>query len=94
MCTDEYQNYVIVRDYTVCPVKKQFHSFRNISRSEARQIKRKVTKQSFNLVTVYNPRLNNLQKVIKNNLPLFYSDPNVRVVFPEGQGHAQKRGKN
>ena len=38
---------------------------------------------SFNLVTVYNPLLNNLQKVIKNSLPLFYSDPDMRAVFPE-----------
>ena len=49
-------------------VKKQFHSVRSISRNEARQVKRKVTKESFGLVTVHNHLLNNLQKVIKNNL--------------------------
>ena len=36
------------------------HSVRSISRSEAKEVKRKVIKESFNLVTVYNPILNNL----------------------------------
>ena len=66
-----------------------------VSRSEARQLKRKVTKESFNLVTVYNPLLNILQKVIKNNLPLLYSAPDMRVVFPEDSINvAYRRGKN
>ena len=68
--SDEYQNYLIARDYNISLAKKQFHSVRSVSRSEARQVKRKVTQESFNLVTVYNPLLNYLQKVIKNNLPL------------------------
>ena len=65
MHSDEYQNYLITRDYNISLVKKQFHSVRSISRSEARQVKRKVIQESFNFVTVYNPLLNNLQKVIK-----------------------------
>ena len=52
--------------------------------NEAIQVKQKVTKESFNLVTVYNPLLNNLQNVKKYNLPLFYSDLDMRAVFPEG----------
>ena len=84
MLSGEYLNYLIARDYNISLVKKQSNSVRSLSRSEARQVKRKVTKESFNLVTVYNPILNNLQKVIKNNLPLLYSDPDMRVVFPEG----------
>ena len=84
MHRDEYQNYLIARDYNVSLVKKQFHSVRSISSSEERQVKRKVTKESFTLVTVYNPLLNNLQKVLMNNLPLLYSDPDMRAVFPEG----------
>ena len=83
MLSGEYLNYLIARDYNISLVKKQSNSVRSLSRSEARQVKRKVTKESFKLVTVYNPILNNLQKVIKNNLPLLYSDPDMRVVFPE-----------
>ena len=70
MRSDQDQNYLIARDYNISLVKKQFHSVRSISGSEARQVKHRVTKESFNLVTVYNPLLNNLQKVIKNNLPI------------------------
>ena len=47
------------------------------------------------MVTVCNPLLNNLQKVIKNNLPLLYSDPDMRAVFPEGSINVTyRRGKN
>ena len=95
MRSDEYQNYLIARDHNIYLVKKQFHSVRSISRSEARQVKRKVTKESFNLVTVYNPLLNNLQKVIKKNLPGLYSDPDMRAVFPEGSINVTyRRGEN
>ena len=70
---------MIARDYNISLLKRQFHSVRSISRSEARQVisrsearqvKRNVTKESLNFVTVYNPLLNNLQKIIKNNLHL------------------------
>ena len=74
MCSDEYQNYLISRYYNISLVKKQFHYVKSISRSEARQVKQKVTKESFNLVTVYNSILNNLQKAIKNKLLLLHSD--------------------
>ena len=93
--SDEYQNYLIARDYNISLVKRQFNSVRSISRSEARQVKRKVTKESFNLVTVYDPLLNELQKVITNNLPLLYRDPEMRAVFPEGSINVTyRRGKN
>ena len=84
MCSDEYQNYQLARDYNISLVKKHFHSIGSISRSEARQVKRKVTKETFNVVTVYNHILSNLQKIINNNLPLLYSDPDMSAVFPEG----------
>ena len=83
MHINQYQNYLIAKDYSNSLVKKQFHSVRNNTRNEARQVKQKVTKQNFNLVTVYNPILNILQKVIKNNLPLLYSNPDIRAIFPE-----------
>ena len=39
MQSDEYQNYMIARDYNISLVKKQFRTVRNISRSGARQVK-------------------------------------------------------
>ena len=95
MCSDEHQHYLIARDYNISLFKKQFYFVRSISRSEAKQVKRNVTKKSFKLVKVYNPTLNDLQKVIKNNLPSLYSDPDMKAVFPEGSINVTyKRGKN
>ena len=90
---DEYQNYLITRDYNVSLIKKQFYSVRNISRNEARQVKRKVTKESFNLVTVCNSTLNNLQQVKKNNLLFLYSDLDMRTLFLEGSLNVTYRRK-
>ena len=47
MPSDEWQNYLIARDYIISLVKKQFQSVRSISRSEARQVKRNVAKENF-----------------------------------------------
>ena len=60
------------------------HSVRNMSRSDARQVKPKSHRLNVNLVTVYNPIIKNLQNVIRNNLPILYSDPKIKNLFPEG----------
>ena len=70
--SSEYRNYLIARVYNPTLVKKQFHSVRNISRSDARQVKPKSHRLNVNLVTVYNPIIKNLQTVIGNNLPILY----------------------
>ena len=57
----EYQNYLIARDYKPTLVKRQFHAIKNISRREAREVKPKVIKSNFNLITVYNPAMKNLE---------------------------------
>ena len=62
------------RDYNLTLVKKQFHSVRNMSRKDARQVKPKSHRSNINLVTVYNPITKNLQTVIRNNLPMLYSN--------------------
>ena len=91
----EYQNYLIARDYNPSLVKKHFNSTRNISRNEARQVKEKTSKQMFNLITVFNPLLQNLQTLISKNLPILYSDPDMKEVFPEGTMNVTySRGKN
>ena len=47
------------------------------------------------MVTVYNPIIKNLQTVIRNNLPISYSDPEMKNIFPEGSINvAYKRGKS
>ena len=55
-----------------------------MSRSDARQVKPKSHRLNVNLVTVYNPIIENLQTAIRNNLPILYSDPEMKNIFPEG----------
>ena len=66
--SSEYQNYLIARDYKPTLVKRQFHAIKNISRREAWQVKPKVIKSNFNLITVYNPVVKNLEKILNDNL--------------------------
>ena len=75
-------------------VKRQFHPIKNISRREARQVKPKVIKSSFNLITVCNPVMKNLEKILNDNLHILYVDPDMKKVFPEGTISVTcKRGK-
>ena len=53
-----------------------------MSRSGARQVKPKAYRLNVNLVTVYNPIMN-LQTVIRNNLRILYSDPEMKNIFSE-----------
>ena len=60
MRSNEYQNYLIVRDYSICLVKKPVHFAKSICRNEARQLKRKVTKEfqhGYNKIAVYGKSL-------------------------------------
>ena len=72
--SSEHQNYLIARDYNPTLVKKQFHYVRNMSRKDAKQVKPKLQRLYVNLVTLYNPVIKNLPTVIRNNLPILYSN--------------------
>ena len=83
----------MARDYKPTLVKRQFHAIKN-SRCEARQVKPKVIKSNFNLITVYNPVIKNLEKVLNDNLHILYDDPDMKKVFPEGTiSVTYRRGK-
>ena len=91
--SSEYQNYLIVRDYKPTLVKAQFHAIKN-SRREARQVKPKVIKSNFTLITVYNPVMKNLENILNDNIHILYGDPDIKKVFPEGTiSVTYKRGK-
>ena len=75
--SSEYQNYLIARDCNPTLLKKQFHSVINMSRSDARQVKPKSLTLNLNLVTVYIPIIKSLQTVIRNNMPLLCSGPEM-----------------
>ena len=55
----------------------------------------RVSSFNVNLLTVYNPIIKNLKTVIRNNLPILYSDPRMKNIFPEGGINiTYKRGKS
>ena len=48
---------------------------------------------NINLATVYNPKY--LQAIIRNSLPILYSDPEIKNIFLEGTiSVTYKRGKS
>ena len=49
-----------------------------MTNSDARQVKPKSHRLNVNLVTVYNPIIKNLETVIRNNLPILYSNPEMK----------------
>ena len=83
ICSYKYQNYLIARDYKPSLVKRQFHAIKNISRREARQVKPKVIKSNFNLITVNNPVMKNLEKVLNGDLHILHSTPDMKKMFHE-----------
>ena len=59
-----------------------------------RQVKLKLIKSNFNLITVYNPVMKNLQKVLNDNLRILYGDPDMKKMFPGGTvSVTYRRGK-
>ena len=65
-------------------MKKQFPFVRKIRKNGGRQVNPESNKLNVNLVTIYTPIIKNLQTVIRNNLPILYSDPEMKNIFPEG----------
>ena len=62
---------------------------------DARQVKPKTHRFNVHLAAVYNLNIKNLQTCLKNNLPLLYSDPEMKNIFPEGTTNVTyKRGKS
>ena len=50
---------LIAINYKPTLIKGKFHASENISRREATQVKPKVIKSNFDLITVYNPVMKN-----------------------------------
>ena len=77
--SEEYQKYLIARDYQPGSVKRQFEEVKKLSRSEARRPK--VTSnqvRKLNFFTTYNPSLPNIDTLVKKYLLLLHSDENLK----------------
>ena len=97
MYSAEYQNYLIARDYKPGKVKKLFSNIKKVTIEEAG--KPKLLKTTFstscNLITQYNPLLPNLKTIIRNHLPILYSNQKTLDIFPHNTvSVTYKRNKN
>ena len=64
-------------------MSKQFSDVAKISREIARKARVKMDFKVASFLTDFNPLLPGLNKLIRNRLPLLYSDPKMKMVFPE-----------
>ena len=65
--SEEYQKYLIARDYQPGSVKRQFKKVEKLSRSEARRPRVKPNQvRKLNFFTAYNPSLPNMNTLVKN----------------------------
>ena len=80
----EYKNYLIAGDYKPSIVNKHFAHVSTSSRKQVRQKstnrKRQVSK-NVKFVMKYNPRLPDLNSLLKKYIPLLYTDPALKTVF-------------
>ena len=79
----EYQQYLIARGYKPYKVSKQFSDVAKISREMAWQPMVKMDFQVTSSLTEINLLLPDINKIIRNKLPLLYSDLTMRMIFPE-----------
>ena len=81
--SNEYQQYLIARGYKPHKVSKQFSDVAKISRGIAQQPRVKMDFNVSSFLTEFNPLLLDLNKLIRNRLPLLNSDPKMKRIFPE-----------
>ena len=82
----EYKNYFINRDYKSSIVKKHFSHVSTLSR-QARQkssSRKSQVSKSVKLIMKYDPRLPDLNSLLKKHMPLLCTGPTMRTIFPKG----------
>ena len=81
--SNEYQNYLIDRNYSSSLVAKQFQKVPQISSDNARKSCSKVLRRdSVKFVTSNNPILPNINSLINKYLPILHEDFDVKEIFP------------
>ena len=64
-------------------VFKEFLKKAKVSREKAQQPKVEMDFQVTSILTEFNPLLPDINKIIRNKLPLLCSDLTMRMIFPE-----------
>ena len=80
--SNEYQNYLIARNYSLSLVVKQFQKVSQISRDNAQKSRSKVLgTDSVNFVTSYNPILKKINSLINKYLSILHADLDLKEIF-------------
>ena len=83
----EYKNYFIARDFKPFIVNKLFAHDSTLSRQQARQKstnRKSDVSQNVELIKKYNPRLPDLDTLLKKHMPLRYTDAALKAISPKG----------
>ena len=82
----EYKNYFIARDFKPFIVNKHFAHDSTLSRQQARQKstnRKSDVSQNVELIMKYNPRLPDLNSLLKKHMPLRYTDAALKAISPK-----------
>ena len=82
----EYKNYLIARDYKPSIVNKHFAHVLTLSRQQARQKstnRKSQVSKNVKLIMKYNPRLPDLNSLLKKHMSLLYTNPTLKTIFPQ-----------
>ena len=83
----EYKSYLIAGYYKPSIVNKHFAHISTLSRQQAKQKptnRKSLVGKNVKFIMKYNPRLPNLNSFLKKHMPLLYTDPTLKNIFPQG----------
>ena len=83
----QYKNCLIAREYKPSIVNKHFAHVSTFSRQQTRQKstnRKSQVSKNVKLITKYNPRLADLNSLLKKHMPLLCTDPTLKTIFPQG----------
>ena len=82
----EYKNYLIARDSQPSIVNKHFAHVSTLSGQQTRQKstnRKSQVSKIVKLIMKYSPRLPHLNTLLKKHIPLLYTDPTLKTIFPQ-----------
>ena len=76
------QGYWIPKSFTIM-IYLKIESYIQLARQKSTNRKSQMSK-NVKLIMKYNPRLSDLNSLLKKHMPLLYTDPTLKTVFPQG----------
>ena len=76
------QGYWMPKSFTIM-IYLKIESYIQLARQKSTNRKSQMSK-NVKLIMKYNPRLSDLNSLLKKHMPLLYTDPTLKTVFPQG----------